>query len=88
MIKTVTGRLIPLPPKIRLDSNRKTINDVKKVNHWLLDQAKAEAVANNDEFNLLWINNEKIKNLPQASIDCLNVYLFGEICPDIEARIV
>jgi hypothetical protein len=84
-VTTLSGRRIDAPPQIRLDSNRKTIIDLKKQQQWLLDEAYTEAFIKKDEFNLNWIKNEK-PNLPPAVIDSLNVYLFGQIDPIWDAE--
>ncbi len=83
-VRTVTGRKIPAPPRIRLDSNRKCANDLKKLNVWLVEQAIEEALARNDDFNRCWIFNENPKNLPDGVKTTLNVYLFGEEYPRLE----
>lgn len=77
-MKTITGRVISDPPKIRLDSNRKTINDLKKLDQWLLDQALEEAKSKNDDWFPLLIKNEVAGKLPVATRASINLYLFGE----------
>lgn len=78
---TLTGRVITNPPLIRISSNRKALNDIKKVQQWLLDNAREEAEHKQDSYFLLLIKNEKAGKLPQATIDSLNVYLFGKTDP-------
>lgn len=78
-MKTITGREIPNPPQIRLDSNRKAINDLKKLDQWLLDQAFDEAKSRNDDYFPLLIKNEKAGKLPVATKESINLYLFGEV---------
>jgi hypothetical protein len=80
---TLTGRTIPKPPPIRLDSNRKALNDLKKVEQWLLDNAREEATLKKDDYFLTLIRNEVAGKLPPATVDSLNLYLFGEIDPQI-----
>ena len=82
-----SGRKLELPKdklRIRLDSSRKCQNDINKINQWLIDQSIAECKANNDDYNIMFFENENIKNLPPASIDTMNMYLFDEIYPKLE----
>ena len=82
-VTTNTGRSIPAPPMIRTDSNRRTSADLKSQRKWLLEQAKAEAAARKDEYNLNWMNGENAEQeLPPATMDSLNEYLFGETNPE------
>lgn len=77
-MKTTSGREIPNPPKIRLDSNRKTTIDIKKLQFWLLEQAKEEATSRNDDYFLTLIKGEIAGKLPKATMDSINLYLFGK----------
>ena len=77
MIKTLSGRFIPAPLKIRLDSPRKTIIDLKKLHQWLIDQTLDEARSRNDEYGELLFINEKAGKLSQGTIALMNSYLFG-----------
>lgn len=72
---TATDREIPLPPKM---SKRITKADTKKFNQWLIDQALAEAKARGDDWNYDRFSYEKADNLPPASMDDLNYYLFNK----------
>uniref|UniRef100_A0A6M3J434 Putative structural protein n=1 Tax=viral metagenome TaxID=1070528 RepID=A0A6M3J434_9ZZZZ len=81
MIKTVSGRSIPVPPVIRLETNRKATIDVAKVDAWLLEQGIAEATAKNDDFVLTQFKGLNPKRLSPADKDSLNEYLFGETNP-------
>lgn len=73
----MTGRAIPDPPGIRLATERKAKNDLNALRSWLLAQAIAEAESRGDDYNLLWMRREDSRRLPQASIELLNLYLFG-----------
>ena len=82
-----SGRKMLVPKNefvIRLDSNRKCINDIKIINQWLIDQCIEECHYNNDEFNLIGFQMERVGNLPDGSIDAMNMYLFDEIYPKLE----
>ncbi len=74
---TLSGREVPDPPKIRTHSNRVFTNDVRKSRKWLLECAIDEARFRNDDYNLCQFLQEDYKNLPQASIEAMNVYVFG-----------
>ncbi len=78
-VQTLTGRWIPKPPDIRLDSNRRCINDLRKYHQWLRDQFIAECQARNDEFNLVSAQQyEVVAEPPPASQACALLYLFGD----------
>ena len=91
-ITTLTGREIPAPPQITGGGGRKTANQVRSQLQWLLDQGIAEAEARGDDFNLSWMRNEKVgsltkgNGLPQATVDSLNEYLFGETNPSWDSQ--
>ena len=74
---TLSGRKIPHPPPIRLESERKAKNDLRKIDLWLLEQARAEAVSRLDEWNKMTFGFMSVKNLSPADRDTLNQYLFG-----------
>lgn len=77
-ISTLTGRQIPVPPHIRVETTRKCINDLKKHDVWLIEQVRDEARSRSDDYNLLWINRMKPGELSPSDKDCANLYLFGE----------
>jgi hypothetical protein len=78
-VRTLSGRTIPDPPRIRLASERLARADLKRHRAWLIEQAKAEAKACDDDYCLLMFSGETASNLPPASAEAMNVYLFGEI---------
>lgn len=43
---------------------------------WLCETALQEALARKDEYVHLLFKNESYKNLPPASVDMMNEYLF------------
>jgi hypothetical protein len=83
MITTRSGRKIPAPPPIRLDSNRKATIDIKKVDAWLLDQGLREAESRKDKFVTTLFKGINANNLTPSDKDSLNQYLFGHTDPDI-----
>ena len=80
-IETITRRRIAAPPRIRLDTNRKCQNDVKKLEAWLKEQAIAEAASRGDDWNLMQFQAMKAGKLTTAEKDGANLYLFGEEYP-------
>lgn len=78
MVLTRTGRQTTPFPKLALDTHRKVINTLRKVDAWLLENAILEAEANKDKFNLCWLKQENVKNLPPASKDAMELYLFSD----------
>lgn len=88
-ITTLTGRQIPIPPRVRLETGRNATMDVHALNRWLAKQAVEEAKARNDDFNLIGFQQEadmmarnSKKDMPPASMDAMNLYLFGEAHPE------
>lgn len=77
IVLTSSGRLSSAFPKINCETERKTLNTIKRVEQWLINNAIEEAKFKNDSFALLLFQNESVKNLPQASKDCMEYYLFG-----------
>lgn len=77
IVETVSGRLTSPVPKISIESNRKIINSVKRINEWLISEAIKESSFRNDEYNNIMFSNMNIKNLSQSDKDSLNSYLFG-----------
>lgn len=50
----------------------------KYASQWLIDNAIAEATARGDDFNANMFKGEKANNLPSASVDSMQEYLFGQ----------
>ena len=75
---SLTGRRMAPVPKVDNSTNRKCTMTENRINQWLIDEATSEALGRNDDYNLLFFEDMDIKNLPQASKDHLNLYLFGE----------
>lgn len=94
-VLTASGRSIPEPPRIRLSSDRVATADLRLSRLWLLEQAIAEADARFDEWNGDRYRREREDfvrerkrryDLPPASVDDLNVYLFGWEDPSFDPR--
>jgi N12 class adenine-specific DNA methylase len=78
VVTTSSGRETTPFPKIATDTDRKATATIRRVDAWLLENAIAEAESRNDRFNLTWMRNERADNLPPASKDSLEEYLFGQ----------
>lgn len=78
MVTTLTGRQIKQFPKIRLDSERKTANDLKALDNWLVTEARAEALARADDFNGPMFERMNPKRISDGDRSVLNEYLFGD----------
>ena len=85
MVQTKSGRQIPAPIKVRLDSGRKATNDLKKQESWMREQALAEAKARGDEYNALQFNGMKPGKMTRANKDHALTYLFGD--SDVEFEV-
>lgn len=66
-------------PKIDCSTNRKTIKTLKRANKWLQENAVIAAKAVGDEMNLISFSGEDPENMPQASKDTMEEYLFGDV---------
>uniref|UniRef100_A0A6M3K9Z4 Uncharacterized protein n=1 Tax=viral metagenome TaxID=1070528 RepID=A0A6M3K9Z4_9ZZZZ len=80
-VQTQSGRMIPVPPGIRLETARKAQIDVRKTDAWLVEQAQSEAKAKGDEFVSQQFEQMNPKKLSPADKDIMNDYLFGETNP-------
>ncbi len=78
VVLTSSGRpTTPFPP-FNLSTGRKATNSVRNVDAWLHQNAIDEAKSRGDDYNLTMFSGESAKNLPQASKDSMEQYLFGE----------
>lgn len=75
---TSSGRETTAFPKISTDTNRKTINTVKRVDGWLYENAVKEAKARGDDFNARIFEAENPSKMPPATKDAMEWYLFGD----------
>jgi len=81
VVLTITGKETTPFPKLTLDSNRKTINTLKRVDKWLLENTQKEAHSRNDEFNSTTFDRMNSTKLSMSDKDTLEYYLFGEDQP-------
>lgn len=89
VVLTATGRQTSPFPAIDTTTDRKAQNTVNRVDRWLLSEAVKEARARNDEFNLRQFDHDShIKNIPQASKDSAEQYLFGDEQPPVVKSIL
>lgn len=72
-----TGRKLKPAPRIDGSTERKTQATIKRINQWLLEQCKEEAVANSDNHNFTLLNSVDLNNLSPSDMDFLNIYLFN-----------
>lgn len=75
-VLTITGRETSPFPKLDFETNRKTLNSLKRVQLWLHSNAVAEAIARNDEFTLMNLGPSDCKKFTQAILDLAEYYLF------------
>lgn len=78
VVTTSSGRQTTPFPNIDTSSDRKAQNTVKRVDKWLHENAVEEARSRGDDFNLTQFQSEDPANLPPASKDSMEEYLFGE----------
>jgi N12 class adenine-specific DNA methylase len=77
--RTTSGRETTPFPKTSKAQHK---GDQKKTDQWLIDNALAEAEARQDKFNAAQFSGETAGNLPPASVEAMNEYLFGQQ-PDV-----
>jgi len=88
---TQTGRETTPFPKLDSSSHRKALNTSARVDKWLMENAVAEAESRGDKFNQRMFEADlpltnKSENLPQASKDSAEQYLFGdEVVPVVKS---
>jgi len=76
VFRTSSGRTTTPYPKY--STKRTTKPDQIKMNNWLIENAKAEAAARGDDFNVTQFSAMSALNFPPAAGDAANMYLFGE----------
>ena len=78
VVLTSSGHETSPFPKITTGTNRKMNVALKRVDSWLRENAIAEAKSRGDEWNARQFESENPKNIPQASKDSMENYLFGQ----------
>lgn len=76
VLTSKNGRQMSPVPKIDCSTERKYINTLKRVNAWLIEEAKQECKFTNNEFQSLFLTRMKPDKLSAADIDTLNHILF------------
>jgi N12 class adenine-specific DNA methylase len=79
---TLSGRQTTPFPVVDLSTPRKSKATLKRLDHWLRENAIDEAESRGDDFNAQQFRSEDPENLPPASKDAMNDYLFYEQ-PDV-----
>jgi len=81
-VETASGRMIPAPPALRMESDRKLNVDLKKLEAWLVEQAIDEAKAIGNDLAVTMFGGARGRTLSQSDKDGMNVLLFGEEFPE------
>jgi hypothetical protein len=76
---TPSGRTTTPAPKIDCTSERKTLNTIKRLHQWMIDEARKEAEATKNDFLGVQLSGMSVKNLSQSDIDTLNYILFDHL---------
>lgn len=85
-LRSKSGRELSPVPKIDASGPRKTVNTLKRVNEWLLEEAKKEVAGNSFQETLLRAID--LGNLSQSDQDTMNDLLFGDPLGPTEANII
>ena len=66
-------------PKIDLNSNRKALNTLRRIDEWLITNAYNFSSMRNDDFMKMQFQqmSKNLKNLSQSDKDCAEYYLFS-----------
>ncbi len=80
---TATGRQTTPVPKVAAQTDRQSTNAIRRLEGWLIENARAEAAARGDDFNGPMFNRMEPKKLSQSDMDILNEYLFGDEQPPV-----
>ena len=85
-VRTLTGRQIPPPPRIRVSRSGVAKRDLVSLHVWLVQQAQAEAQAEGNSFMQTLFRGLNPRNLSPADASGCNLYLFGRTHPEFDAR--
>ena len=73
-----SGRALSPAPKIETGSARKTNASIKRMNAWLLDEARKEAEANGNDWQQTLLRGIDANKMQQPDLDTVNDILFGD----------
>lgn len=76
VVRTKSGRETSPAPKIEATSDRKTNASIKRLDQWLLDEARKEVEGNSYQTTLL--KGLDVNNFSQSDRDTVNQLLFGD----------
>jgi len=72
-----SGRLLSPVPMLNVSTSRQCTNAVRRLDDWLLMEARAEASALRDGWGALLLSSMKAGRLSLSDRDHLNLYLFS-----------
>lgn len=73
---TISGGVTTPVPLIDVSTDRKCKNSLIRVQQWLIDNAIAESLRRDDDFNGRPFQQMNARRLSPADIDVLNMYLW------------
>jgi len=76
-----SGRKLTPFPESQADTERKTKAALQKIDAWLLENARAEALAWDDDHASTLLKGIELGNVSPADRDMMSVYLFGDAHP-------
>ncbi|MEN6631327.1 MAG: DEAD/DEAH box helicase family protein, partial [Candidatus Polarisedimenticolia bacterium] len=76
VLRTKSGRETSPAPKIEATNDRKTLNTIKRMNQWLLDEARKEVEG--DDWQTQLLRGIDVNNLSRSDQDQINLVLFGD----------
>jgi hypothetical protein len=80
--KSKSGRKLSKLPKIDLSTEGKITNTIKRLNQWLLKEAKIEM--QHCSYSLGLLESINLKNITVSDQDTMNMMLFGDCTNYIE----
>jgi len=69
-------------PKINLKTSRTTASSIKRLNEWMLKEAKIEM--EHCDYSLTLLKSIDLSNASKSDLDTINLMLFGDIESTIE----
>lgn len=87
IVQTATGRETTPVPNVAATSDRTAANAGRRMDQWLVENARLEAAARGDDFNGPMFDRMDPKKLSPSDRDVLNYYLFDSEQPPIRASI-
>ena len=78
LFRSRSGRELSPAPKIDTSTEGRLRNSLKRLQRWLLEEAKKEAEYSGNDLERISLKVIDLKNLSQGDLDTINLILFGD----------